>query len=383
MDEERDRVLAIDRLDWAGERMLVLGASLTPQPVPIAPTFADYFDGKSGLEENWKLNGGGWSARDGVLHQERREDEAEASRQAGLPYFITEVSLRMKDDRPKAGAAGIKLIGEQDPVLFFNLNPQSRQAIVTARIGEGWVHEDLSLPPEFDFAAFHLLRVEVNGSRVAIIVDGTFGGAALKWEGLLGARATSIALATKDTAAEFAGFSLTQGWEDLFTGDQQDPALWSWRATANEDRWRLSDDQLWYLGPHGQPSILTKGPTPEEYELIVNAKMIGEPKPGECYGFLPVMGAETDTPIITVRRYGANWTLLCDSMAGKRALSLPPGFDPTEYQQFRFRRQRGRLTIQSEAQVIGELESTGAAGMIGLYCNRIIAAFDMVRVTAL
>jgi GH43 family beta-xylosidase len=418
MGEEVGRVLAIDRLDWAGERMLVLGPSVTPQPAPIAPTFADYFDGKSDPEENswdkmascptileesnpeenswdkmascptrweerWKINGGRWIARDGVLRQERREGDAEVLRSAGSPYFVAEVSLRIKDDRAKEGAAGIKLMGEQEPVLFFNLNPQSRQAVVTSRTGEQWVHEDLALPPAFDFAAWRLLRVEVNGPRVTIIVDGTFGGAALKWEGLLGAQAASIALTTKDAAADFAGFALTQGWEDLFTGDEQGPALWNWRTTANEDRWRLSDDQLWYLGPHGEASILTKGPTPEEYELVINAKMMGEPKPGECYGFLPVMGADADSPVMTVRRYGSGWVLLCDSPGGKQALSLPHGFDPAEYQQFRFLRQGGRLTIQSEAQVIGEMESTAAAGMVGLYCNRVIAAFDMVRVTAL
>lgn len=396
MDEETGRVLAIDRLDWAGERMLIFGPSVTPQPAPIAPTFADHFDGEGNMlvgqvgalshqlwDEQWEINGGRWSARDGFLCQERREGDAEALRSAGSPHFVAEVSLRMKDGRAEEGAAGIKLIGEREPVLFFNLNPQSGQAVVTSRTSEEWVHEGLALPPAFDFAAFHLLRVEVNGPRVAIIVDGTFGGAALKWEGPLGAQAASIALTTKDAPADFAGFALTQGWEDLFTGDEQDPALWNWRTTANEDRWRLSDDQLWYLGPHGEASILTKGPTPEEYELVINAKMMGEPRPGECYGFLPAIGAGADSPVMTVRRYGSNWVLLCDSPAGKRALSLPPGFDPTEYQQFRFRRQGGRLTIQREAQVIGEMESTGAAGMIGLYCNRIIAAFDMVRVTAL
>ncbi|MGE0127397.1 MAG: glycoside hydrolase family 43 protein [Blastocatellales bacterium] len=384
LDEETGRVLAIDRLDWAGERMFVIGPSVAPQPAPIAPTFADHFDDPGGAPgARWKISGGQWIARDGIFYQELRDVQAEALCAFRSPYFVAEVSLRMKDTTAEEGAAGIKLMGEQGPILFFNLNPQARQAVVTARIGGQWVHEDLLLPPEFDFAAFHLLRVEVNGLRVTITVDGTFGGAALRWEKLLGSQAASIALTTENAAAEFAGFALTEGWQDLFTGDQQAPAAWNWRTTANDDRWRLNDDQLWYLGPHGEASILTKGPAPEEYELVVNARMIGEPKPGECYGFLPVIGADVDSPVMTVRRYGSGWVVLCDSPAGKQTLSLPPGFDPTEYQQFRFRRQGGRLTIQHEARVIGEIESTGAAGMVGLYGNRIVAAFDMVRVTAL
>src|SRR5262249_32357382 len=147
-------------------------------------------------------------------------------------------------------------------------------------------------------------------------------------------QAVSIALTTNNAAAEFAGFAFTHGWQDLFTGDQKDLALWNWRTTANDDRWRLSDDQLWFLGPHGEASILTKGPVPDEYELVVNAKLIGEPNPGGCYGFLPVMGPDTGSPVMTVEKCGSDWAVCCDSLKGKIAFSLPPGFDPAEYQQF-------------------------------------------------
>src|SRR5262249_30981592 len=42
LNEEVGRALAVDRLDWVGERILIIGPSTTPQPAPIAPTFADY-----------------------------------------------------------------------------------------------------------------------------------------------------------------------------------------------------------------------------------------------------------------------------------------------------------------------------------------------------
>jgi hypothetical protein len=35
-----DTRLSIDPLDWAGDRLLVLGPSHTPQPVPIALTIS-------------------------------------------------------------------------------------------------------------------------------------------------------------------------------------------------------------------------------------------------------------------------------------------------------------------------------------------------------
>jgi GH43 family beta-xylosidase len=40
----KERVLAIDPLDWAGERMLVLGPTITPQPAPNPPTISDLLD---------------------------------------------------------------------------------------------------------------------------------------------------------------------------------------------------------------------------------------------------------------------------------------------------------------------------------------------------
>ncbi|HEV2853743.1 MAG TPA: glycoside hydrolase family 43 protein [Thermoanaerobaculia bacterium] len=38
------RVMAIDPLDWAGERMIVLGPTTAPQPGPIPPTLSDLLD---------------------------------------------------------------------------------------------------------------------------------------------------------------------------------------------------------------------------------------------------------------------------------------------------------------------------------------------------
>ncbi len=379
--EAADRVMAIDRLDWAGERLLVIGPSVEPQPAPSRPTFADYFDEdrEVGLGEGWRCDGGQWSIGGGAARQTRREGKAEALCAASAPHFVAEVSLRIEDDPAGDGAAGIKLVGEQEPILFFNLVPKAGQAVLTARAEGRWVHHDLTLPPDFDFKAFHLLRVEINGLRAAIEVD----GAALKWKGRIGALPVSIALTTENAAADFAGFALTEGWEDLFTGEEADPEAWGWRTTANDDRWRVREDQLWFPGPHGEASILTKGPTPREYELVVNAKLIGESRVGECYGFFPSLGAAADSPLLTVDRHDAGWAVFYDAPDGRQMFPLPQSFDPAVYQQFRFRREQDCLTIQHEAQVLGKIGLEGEAAMIGLFGNRVVAAFDMVRVTTL
>ncbi|MCA1555081.1 MAG: glycoside hydrolase family 43 protein, partial [Acidobacteria bacterium] len=68
-DGERGRVLAIDRLDWVGERLIVLGASCTPQFAPTPPTFAAFSgEHEDNLGEGWTCEAAGvgrWSVREG------------------------------------------------------------------------------------------------------------------------------------------------------------------------------------------------------------------------------------------------------------------------------------------------------------------------------
>jgi GH43 family beta-xylosidase len=47
------RVLAIDRMDFAGRRIFIKGATHTEQIAPFKPNFTDYFDGEN-LNENWQ-----------------------------------------------------------------------------------------------------------------------------------------------------------------------------------------------------------------------------------------------------------------------------------------------------------------------------------------
>jgi hypothetical protein len=66
---------------------------------------------------------------------------------------------------------------------------------------------------------------------------------------------------------------------------------------------------------------------------------------------------------------------------GKQTFPLPGDFDPGTYQQFRFRKREGRLTLQWEAKILGETEAATSATQVGLYVDCAVAAFDMVRVT--
>ena len=177
----KDRILAIDPLDWAGERMLVLGPTTTPQPGPIPPTISDLLDVPAVLQPG------------------------EAVRyETGSPSFLVEVSVR--------GGAGIVLWDEDGEAIL--------------RLG--------AEPAE----AFRLLRLEVDGPRVSLSRD---EGVSL-WRGRSARNAVALSLTAEGAPAEISGFALTPGWENLFEEDG-DPGALGWEI-LDGGLWRVEKGRL-------------------------------------------------------------------------------------------------------------------------------------------
>jgi hypothetical protein len=130
--------------------------------------------------------------------------------------------------------------------------------------------------------------------------------------------------------------------------------------------------------------------------LVVNVRLERERVRGEgCYGFYPAFSGGDDAnapnehePLITVERADTDdrWALVFHSLKNTspaESWPLPESFDPFVMQQFRFRKQRGRLAIHWEAALLCEIDTTTEAAAIGLYADRAHVASDMVRLTAL
>lgn len=400
--EQNQRVMAIDPLEIIGERIVVLGPSSTWQPGPFMPAVTDYFEApikacnSSDEFGVWSIASGQWQMESGIIRQTSNDAASVARCVRSFPHFIAEISLRIEPEQGNEHGAGVILTGqEENTVMTFCLLPREGMAQIASLSShpdamDEWEHQRLPLPPGFDCSAFHLLRVECNGLRIRILLDeGVF-----HWEGRVGANASSIGLLTRNGTAEFAGFALTSGWQDEFTEIDSAPlAALGWRTTENEERWQIRDQRLCYLGPHGEPSILTKGPLPRNYELVINVKMMGEPAIGECFGIFPAMEPSTDRedagskahPLLTIERSALGWGLYCcqQQESEKRLFPLPLGYDPLTFHQFRFRKENKTIRIFLEQDFIGEIGAPEIAAMIGLYGLRVIAAFDLVRVASL
>jgi GH43 family beta-xylosidase len=368
-----ERALAIDPLDWAGERMLVLGPSTEPRPAPLAPTFADFFDapGADRLGPGWTCAGGRWSVNDGAAQQRDADSVGTAEYIVPTESFVAEVSLRALDDL-SGGRYGLAL---RDTLMAL-LAPAQGQLLIRLRHGAEWVEERLPLPAGFDARADHLLRVEVDAGRAVVALDDVEA----RWSGRLAPERAlrSIALATEQSAAAFAGFALTAGWQHLFEQPGLSPADLGWRADG--DGWRLDGAQLVFSGPQGS---IAKGPSLDAYELAINARLVSRDRPGGCYGFYPATQPGEPGPLFTVEAAADGWALRCYEPAGEQAWPLPTGFDPASYQQFRFRKQAGRLSFAWEAHALGEIAISADPARVGLFARGATAAFDMVRVTAI
>ncbi|MCI0396052.1 MAG: glycoside hydrolase family 43 protein [Chloroflexi bacterium] len=372
------RRLAIDPLDWAGERLLVLGPSYSPEPAPLAPTFADFFDGEqpNGLGGGWRIAGGEWLVRDGAAMQVAVESAAGACYTIGASAFVTELSLRALKTAG-AGIFGVNLGKGEQPALRFRLAPAANQAIIAWCDGAGWNGQVIPLPRTFNHHVYHLLRLEVDGNAVCLSLDDP----RVRWHGRLAVEPSEIALCTEGAAAAFAGFTTTVGWEDRFTvGDValQDHG-WQSHDMAG---WRLNNQQLWFTDQKRE-GCLSKGPDLVAYELVVNARLGDESLPGGRYGIYPALTEDGRGPLLTVEWDEAGWALWWREAETAHRYPLPAHFDPTVYQQFRFRKENGRLTIHWENDGIGEALIEAAPTRVGLYAGRAVAAFDLVRVTAI
>ncbi|MBC8077662.1 MAG: family 43 glycosylhydrolase, partial [Chloroflexales bacterium] len=299
-DDLAARVLAIDPLDWAGERMLVLGPSFTPQPAPSPPTVADQFDGSS-LSDLWATEGGDWRVENGALPQLAATGEAAAICSHDAESFLAEVSVRSEGD--PIGAYGVR-VGDTHQFL---LDPQAGRALGSVWSEEsGWVASEIRLPADFNFGAFHLLRVERNAGQLEVTLDEVVA----LWQPGAPVSSGPLALVTHNAAAAFAGFALTQGWEDRFERDNTPEAI-GWQGAG---AWRIAAGLLACDAQGGEASLF-KGEPLASYELVVNVRLdAGDPSEsaGQAgsagrYGIYPAASDEGPGPLLRVERQGEGW----------------------------------------------------------------------------
>lgn len=369
----RARLLSIDPLDWVGERMMVLGPSVAPAPVPNRPVRAGFSN--PGGVGNWRYSSGRWSVKKDELLQEETTGRAEVHLEPETPYFKAEVSLRALDGKKGTGILGIGLSSQNNEQLYFNLRAAEKCLEVSSPQSD-LIHRGL-LIPDFDFGVYHLLSLEVAGRQVSLQLD---EGYRLTYS--MAEPVKELRLFSEDTSAAFRGFSLTIGWEDDFTHEYE-PKIYEWESVGEASNWQVHEKTLW--GKAGQqPQIVSKGPFLTAYELVVNARLAELAAPGGGYGIYPAWRSETQPgPLWQLEQTHHGWALRCQDGANNQLFFLPPQFEPLIYQQFRFYKQQTQLSLFWESLELGQIAVPDETTCVALWVKQGSAGFDMVRVTEL
>lgn len=371
---ENERVLAIDRMDFAGNRMFISGATNTAQIVPFEPTLGNVFDEKSGIR-TWQ-HSGRWTFADGQAFPEV-SGESELICNEQVENFLCEFSLRAIVAPEEKSGLGFRLYGEVGKTLEFLISPNKRRIEVVWFSGEGEQRQVVELTRDFVFDAFHLIRIEVDGRWVKITLDENI----VRFAKLLDTVSTRIALFSIDAMVAFRGFALTKGFEDLFDHPYIERGLIGWRKITHSGDWRIIDRQLFISTENKAETSVFKGGYYENYEFAVNIRLVDAGGSNSIYGFLLLRNDREIILRLTVRQEGALFYLLTEDKSAR--FLLPSDFDPGNYHQFRFLKIAGKIVLHFEGAILGELSAVEEETGMAVVCESGLIALDMVRLTVL
>lgn len=345
-----ERVLCIDRLEFIGDRLDVLGPSTGPEPALLAP-----------IE---------WDLPKEPLSGERRLT-------LDVPTFACEVTLTPPTGGDHA-RAGLRLVEEGGTLWEIEIDgaghPRAggRADVVAAP------RPDVVLRPGVP----HLVRLDVNGGWLVASID----GARWTWSGWIEGRVDGLALFADDGAARFEAFELTRGWQDDFDVPGRSVEQLDWRAVSDPEGpetppalTRLAAGQFVVDAPEG-PAEFEKAIPFAAYELVVNARLVRD-DPGASWGVRPARTASGPGPLLSVGRRGGAWSLLVQNEDETHEIPLPLAFDGLAWQQLRVRRGHGLLRVYHGARRLLEIPAPAEPSWPGVQAQGGIAAFEMVRLT--
>ncbi len=384
---EHGRVLAIDRMDFAGTRIFINGATHTPQPAPFKPSFVEFFDGEI-LSQNWTVLGD-WNVSDNEIVSEFFDESSDYSDDSRLlanskaESFMCEFYLRAVETADDESGLGFTLLrsvkeGYQREIFKFIIFPFSNRVIAYYPGNGATQEEEFELPEDFDSSAFHLLHVEADGGFIKIQLD----EANFRLERALKYPVNQIALAVENMRAGFSAFTLTEGFEDLF--DWQDSSKASehgWQKLTETGECASENGELFLSNKEASDAILAKGEAAENFEFAINLRLTENFGETAAFGFLILSENAEEIYRFTLEGAPGNFHFSTDGDLQK--FSLPAGFTPENYHQFRFLKIDGKIFLQLEEFDLGAISVSADKAKIALFCRNSAVALEMARLTIL
>ena len=340
---EAGRVLAIDRMDFAGDRLFVAGPTTTPQPLPFQ------HDSKTVSTMT------GWSKGDGDFVS-NDEGPSELTLASGGTGFLLEFWVRFDAD----GTLGL----HADEKLLFELNAPKRRA--TFQLGNS--KKTIELDKDFDPSAWHRVRCEAGLSVTRVSIDHDGYSATLREC----VDADVLTVLTDTSKSSIAAIELTRGFEELFDQPGKIPGglIISGKA-KNPGR------QLNVTPSDGHKAELIFDIPFENFEVAANLSLSASS--AAAYGI------ELKNIVGEVARLAASpsrSTIIFNVNGENAKLGLPESFSGNEFRQFKIIARSGSVSAYLDGI---HLATTSAPSRFtsGVLFSEEQLNVDMLRVTEL
>ena len=356
------RVMAIDRMDFAGERIFVVGATHTPQPAPFEPILSDFDKplSKWVREGDW-INDAGTVTSSGAGRSQIILPDLPTS-------FLCEFTLGCAHGLTDDGRIEIELKSNGSAVCL-TFHPISNVMRVEVPADSTGFPLICKLPEDFDWMAAHLLRIEADHRRLKICLDGC---AMPKVNTFLSATVSSLSILTENQSASIASVALTEGFEELFT---EPDALTDngWEYTGDPD-FRIENGEL-YVDAVG-PFELRKHRELPWCEFAANFRLIDERGSGE---FGIILRDVTDE----ILRVVVNNEQSLISINDRSTHKLPAEVSLSMYHQLRVIKVGDRAYCYFDDVLVDAVEIPDAPATAALIGHDVQVAIEMIRLTSI
>lgn len=325
---EGQRVMAIDRMDFAGTRIFIVGPTDTVQPAPFTPAVLDRF---------------------------RRGDRSRAMKLNNLPdSFLMELTCSFDESPDAHGSFRIEL---GSPAVIVDVNPTDR----TFGLQGG---ERLPIPDDFIWTAPHLFRIEVDIRRVSIELDDVSRRIV-----------TLIDHPIRDITIIMVPRSLdvTYGFEELF--DHDDPLEENGWTIEGEARCNIRRGELFIEASN--EVLLSKGEAASDVEFVANLRIVEGMSLPNNFGLVAL-----DSDDVVFRLSLDPTSRMIEITGGTTASTpLPDDVQLEQYHQLRFVKWGERVSCFFDDICVGEFPIRDARVRPALFARRGAIAVEMVRLT--
>lgn len=356
-----ERVMAIDRMDFSGDRIFIVGASDTPQPAPFEPTIKERFQG-SEMPSHFRPTGSWTFTGDGVVSggEERSEIRLSNAPDSFLCEFVWALAQLPNRER-EFGMAFQSSSGEAQ----FTIHTKIRTAKWAIRGTDSC--ETIHLPADFDPTTEHMIRVETDHRSVLIHLDSRTILPHIQ----LDKPVAGFGIFTDGQPLRIREFHLTEGFEELF---ESDTALENGWAIDGKVTRKIVNGELILKPERG--CMLRKGPALACLEFAANLRSMRSSAIGE-FGLVLENGSGE------AFRFGIDCEKRCMITPGETSerFPLPENFELTQYHQLRIIKTGGGALCYIDDVCIGEFRVPLAETRAAVYTSGAAVGIEMIRLT--